>query len=58
MKDVLNQNLKYIKKEEEFLDSSYSFKDFVNVEIFKESLDSMAPKPVRNDISSPPLNHN
>ena len=57
MKDVLNQNLKYIMKEEELSNSAHSFKDFVNVEIFKEDSDSMAPKPVRNDISAPPLNY-
>ena len=58
MKDVLKQNLKYIMKDEELSDSAHSFKDFVNVEIFKENSDSMAPKPVRNDISAPPLNYN
>lgn len=58
MKDVLNQNLKYIMKDEELSDSAHSFKDFVNVEIFKDNSDSMAPKPVQNDTSAPPLNYN
>ena len=38
--------------------SSYSFKDFVNIEIFKENSDSIALKPARNYISASLLNHN
>ena len=56
-KDVLRQNLKYIMKDEELEDCSPIFKDFVNINLLKENADEMAPKPVRNDISAPPLNN-
>ena len=44
-------------KDEELEDCSPIFKDFVNINLLKENADEMAPKPVRNDISAPPLNN-